>query len=132
MRPEALADELDAPAQSGLAQSAPQRRLNPRFFVDLDVSLGSDHNVYAAFAENLSVSGVFVATHQLRSIGESVEICIHLPDGTEVRGAGQVRWVRLHDEVSATPPGMGVRFIELAPAALRAIQGFLSERNPLY
>jgi uncharacterized protein (TIGR02266 family) len=131
MRSEALADALDVPAQSGLSQSAPQRRRSPRHLVDLDVSLGSDHNFYAGFTENLSVSGVFVATDRLRPIGEALEICIHLPDGSELRGIGQVRWLRLYDEVSATPPGMGVHFIELDANVAKAIETFLSQRNPL-
>ena len=132
MRPEALlVDALEVPAQSGLAQSAPQRRGKPRYLVDLDVSLGSDHNFYAGFAENLSATGVFVATHRLRPIGETIEICIHLPDGAEVRGLGQVRWVRLYDETTATPPGMGVHFIDLDPEAMRAVETFLTRREPL-
>ena len=70
-------------------QSAPQRRGSPRHLVDLYVSLGSDHNFYAGFTENLSVTGVFVATDRLRPIGETLEICIHLPGGSELRGIGQ-------------------------------------------
>ncbi len=131
MRPEALADALDGSSQSGVNPGAPQRRISPRYVVDLDVSLGSDHNFYAGFAENLSVTGVFVATHRLRPIGETIEICIHLPDGAEVRGLGQVRWVRLYDETTATPPGMGVHFLELEPEAMRAIEAFLTRREPL-
>jgi uncharacterized protein (TIGR02266 family) len=132
MRPEALADALDAPAQSGLAPSAPQRRANPRFLVDLDVSLGSDHNFYTGLAENLSVTGVFVATHRVRPIGESIEICIHLPQGPEIRGIGTVRWLRPYDETRATAPGMGVEFLELEPESLREIEAFLAEREPIF
>jgi uncharacterized protein (TIGR02266 family) len=132
MRTEALAEALQLPEESGFSAAAQQRRGSPRHFADLDVSLGSDHNFYAGLTENLSVSGVFVATHRLRAIGESLEICIHLPDGAEVRGIGQVRWVRTYDELSATPPGMGVRFIELEPDAMDAIESFLSQREPLF
>jgi uncharacterized protein (TIGR02266 family) len=132
MRSEALADALDVPAQSGLLQSAPQRRASPRHLVDLDVSLGSDHHFYAGFTENLSATGVFVATDRLRPIGETLEICIHLPGGSELRGIGQVRWVRVYDEVSATPPGMGVHFIELDASAAQAIDAFLHQKNPLH
>ena len=132
MRPEALADALDAPAQSGLVPGAPQRRANPRFLVDLDVSLGSDHHFYAGLAENLSLTGVFVATNRLRPIGESIEICIHLPNGPEIRGIGTVRWVRMYDESRATPPGMGVQFLELEPESLSQIEAFLAGREPVF
>lgn len=135
MRHEALADALDAtdaPSQSGLSPSVAQRRSNQRFLVDLDVSLGSDRNVYAGLAENLSLEGVFVATHRLQAIGENVEICIHLPGGPEIRGIGTVRWVRHYDELRATPPGMGVRFVELEPESLREIQAFLAGRESVF
>jgi uncharacterized protein (TIGR02266 family) len=108
------------------------RRGHQRFSVDLDVSLGSDHNFYSGFAENLSAGGVFVATHQLRPVGETVEVCIHLPDGTEVRAVGEVRWVRLFNPDSDMPPGMGLRFRELEPAANQAVERFLSQREPLF
>jgi uncharacterized protein (TIGR02266 family) len=108
------------------------RRGHQRFSVDLDVSLGSDHNFYSGFAENLSVGGVFVATHQLRPVGETVEVCIHLPDGTEVRAAGEVRWVRLFNSESDMPPGMGLRFGQLEPTANQAIERFLNQREPIF
>ena len=108
------------------------RRDHERFSVDLDVSLGSDHNFYSGFAENLSVGGVFVATHQLRPVGETVEVCIHLPDGTEVRAAGEVRWVRLFNSDSDMPPGMGLRFRQLEASANQAIERFLAHRDPIF
>lgn len=108
------------------------RRGHQRFSVDLDVSLGSDHNFYSGFAENLSVGGVFVATHQVRPVGEKVEISIHLPDGTEVRAVGEVRWTRLFNAESDVPPGMGLRFTELNSGADSAIESFLRQREPLF
>lgn len=128
MRPQALAEVLDEAAESGLSSAGPQRRDSERAFVDLDVSLGTDHQVYAGFTENLSVSGAFVATHRLKPVGETVQICIHLPGGGEVRGIARVRWVRLHDEASATPPGMGLTFEELEPEALPRIEAFLRQQ----
>jgi uncharacterized protein (TIGR02266 family) len=108
------------------------RREHKRHTVDLDVSLGSDHNFYSGFAENLSCGGVFVATHQIRPVGENVEVCIHLPDGSEVRAAGEVRWVRLFNPESDQPPGMGLRFSDLDVPSNQAIERFLREREPLF
>ncbi len=114
------------------AEGGGHRRADPRFSVDLDVSLGSDHNFYSGFAENLSCGGVFVATHQVRPVGEKVEVSIHLPDGTEVRAVGEVRWTRLFNAESDMPPGMGLRFIELEKASNQAIERFLCEREPIF
>jgi uncharacterized protein (TIGR02266 family) len=112
--------------------TASHRREYVRYKVDLDVSLGSDHNFYSGFAENLSAGGVFIATHLLRPVGEKVEVCIHLPNGEEIRAHGEVRWVRIFNAESDTPPGIGVRFAELDPGCEKAIESFLREREPIF
>jgi uncharacterized protein (TIGR02266 family) len=114
-----------AEAESG------HRREHSRFSVDLDVTIGSDHNFYAGFAENLSAGGVFIATHKLKPVGSKIELSITLPEG-QFRATGEVRWIRVFNEQSDTPPGMGVKFEDLDPAAVTAIQSFLARRDPLF
>lgn len=109
-----------------------RRREHSRFHVDLDVTVGSDHNFYAGFAENLSAGGVFIATHKLKPVGSKIELTINLPDGVQLRAEGEVRWIRIFNELSDTPPGMGVRFANLADASVALIQSFLSQRDPLF
>lgn len=129
---EVRAEATFAPIPS-IPTKAPQRRAHPRYSVDLDVSLGSDHNFYAGFTENLSEGGVFVATHLIKPVGERLELTIHLPDSDAViRGLGEVRWLRTYSEQSNVPPGMGVRFVELEPGSLEAIERFLERREPLF
>lgn len=113
------------------ADTAP-RREHSRFAVDLDVTVGSDHNFYAGFAENLSAGGVFIATHKLKPVGSKIELTINLPDGVQLRASGDVRWIRVFNEQSDTPPGMGVRFDGLADASVALIQKFLARRDPLF
>lgn len=108
------------------------RREHSRFHVDLDVTVGSDHNFYAGFAENLSAGGVFIATHKLKPVGSKIELTINLPDGVQIRATGDVRWIRVFNEHSDTPPGMGVRFNDLADASVALIQKFLARRDPLF
>jgi uncharacterized protein (TIGR02266 family) len=111
----------------------PARRENPRYSVDLDVSLGSDHNFYSGFAENLSTGGVFVATHALKPVGEEIEFSIHLPEmDSAVIGVGEVRWIREYNEHSDLPPGMGIRFRQLELGAKDLIARFLARREPLF
>lgn len=129
MRHAQSAKDLNATAKS---TEASQRREHQRFGVDLDVSLGSEHNFYSGFAENLSAGGVFVATHQLRPVGEKVEVCIHLPDGSEVRAMSEVRWVRTFNIESDMPPGLGLRFTELDERSNAAVERFLKQREPLF
>lgn len=114
-------------------EGEPGRRHDPRYSVDLDVSLGSDHNFYSGFAENLSIGGVFVATHLLRPVGARIEFSIHLPDmDGAVVGTGEVRWVRDFNERSDLPPGMGIRFLELNAGSNELIGRFLEQREPLF
>jgi uncharacterized protein (TIGR02266 family) len=108
------------------------RREYSRFSVDLDVTVGSEHNFYAGFAENLSAGGVFIATHNLKPVGSKIELSINLPDGVQMRAMGEVRWIRVFNEASDTPPGMGVRFSEISPEAVASIDAFLARREPLF
>jgi len=108
------------------------RRVFPRFAVELDVSLSSEHNFYAGFAENLSSAGLFIATHVAKQIGEKLDISVNLPDGHPIQCTGEVRWIREYSERSNVPPGLGIRFLDLQPADAAAIEGFLKDREPLF
>lgn len=107
-------------------------REHSRFSVDLDVTIGSDHNFYAGLAENLSAGGVFIATHELKPVGSKIELSVHLPGGARVQASGEVRWLRVFNEHSDSPPGMGVKFCTLDANSTAAIEAFLSERDPLF
>ncbi len=130
-------DESDLRREATILSVAPMldaehSREHSRFSVDLDVTVGSDHNFYAGFAENLSAGGVFIATHKLKPVGSRIELTINLPEGVQIRATGQVRWIRVFNERSDTPPGMGVRFDDLASPSVALIQGFLSRRDALF
>ncbi len=115
-----------------VSEDSGHRREHSRFSVDLDVTVGSDHNFYAGFAENLSAGGVFIATHNLKPVGSKIELCVNLPDGVQVRASGEVRWIRIFNEQSDMPPGMGVKFVDVDEASITAINAFLSRRDPLF
>jgi len=133
---EALDDE-ELRGEATILSMAPMsagghRREHSRFSVDLDVTVGSDHNFYAGFAENLSAGGVFIATHKLKPVGSRIELSVNLPDSVTVQALGEVRWIRVFNEQSDTPPGMGVKFLEIDESCVAAIQSFLSRRDPLF
>ncbi len=109
------------------------RRIFPRYSVELHVTCESDHNFYGGFAENLSAGGVFIATHTLSPVGEKMDFSITLPGAVEpIRGIGEVRWVRVYSERSDSPPGLGLRFVRLAAGAAMMIERFLTDREPLF
>jgi uncharacterized protein (TIGR02266 family) len=130
---EAQFSRIQAPATSGEHPNAVTRREHARYKVELDVSLGSDHNFYVGFVENMSAGGVFIATHMLKAVGEILELSIHVPStDAKISGTGEVRWVREYSERSNVPPGMGVHFIHLEPGSLEAIEKFLARREPIF
>lgn len=113
--------------------SESNRRQHLRYAVELDVTLSSEHNFFQGFSENISAGGVFIATHLLKPIGERMEIVLNLPDGGEpVRAIGEVRWVRRYTEASNTPPGIGLRFVDLGAEDEARIADFLKDREPLF
>ncbi|HYQ40371.1 MAG TPA: TIGR02266 family protein [Polyangiaceae bacterium] len=109
------------------------RREHERFVVELQVSVHSEHNLYAGLAENISAGGLFIATHQLQPVGSRIEVNLRMPESEEdFHIVGEVRWVRLYNEHSDTSPGLGVRFTELPAGAAAAISRFLGQREPLF
>lgn len=122
---------LDLPADEERLSLGGRR--DPRFTLHADVTVASEHNFYAGFAENLSVSGVFVATHTEHRVGDHVEFKLRIGDSEEpIRGVGEVRWVRQYSETSDAPPGVGLRFLELGDEVQRKIAEFLTGRDPLF
>jgi uncharacterized protein (TIGR02266 family) len=121
-------------ASSGtMPTDARGRREHSRYRVRLDVTVTSDHNFYAGFAENMSVGGLFIATHQIKSVGDRIDFSLLLPGSREpLRGVGVVRWVRLYSESSDVPPGMGIRFEALERGAQKRIEEFLAQREPMF
>ena len=108
------------------------RRGEARYRVDLEVGLASPHNFYGGLAENISVGGVFVATHKTLPVGERVEVAIDVPDCPYiVRGIGEVRWTRGVCSDKNVPPGIGVKFLHLEEGGEETIRRFLRDREPL-
>ena len=92
----------------------------------------SDHNFYSGLVENMSVSGVFVATHVLLRIGDRMQFSLRLGDSEElIHGTGEVKWTRQYSDTSDAPPGLGVRFVDLSCDARDRIHEFIRAREPI-
>jgi uncharacterized protein (TIGR02266 family) len=113
------------------AAPAENRRTHARYAVDLEVSMSSEHNFYAALVENISAGGIFIATHITRPVGEQLELSIALPGGLSLHCTGEVRWTRAYSENSNSKPGLGIRFLGLSPEAAGLIERFVRNREPL-
>lgn len=111
----------------------PDTRAFTRVDLSVEVSLDSEHNFFAGLSENISEGGVFVATHKLRPIGDSVTIELALPGAERpLRAACEVRWVRLYNEESDAPPGLGLMFVDLSDEDAASIRAFVEHRAPLF
>src|SRR5262245_61992158 len=94
---------------------ADQRRFE-RLDLEVEVDMFSDHNFFTGFSCNVSEGGIFVATHRVREVGSRVEVTFTLPgDETPIVARTEVKWVRVHNEESNVPPGMGLMFVDIAP-----------------
>jgi uncharacterized protein (TIGR02266 family) len=108
-----------------------ERRAVPRYAVELDVSVSSEHNFYDGLVRDMGVAGVFIATHTWHQVGELIELSINLPgENQPVKALGQVRWTR-QQTIGGADPGIGVKFVALSREALDRISGFLRTREPM-
>ncbi len=111
--------------------AAPSQRRAPRRSCELELEFTEDTHFYAGLTQDISQGGVFIATYRLLPVGSRLDLSFDLPDGTEIRTRGEVKWLR-EGACSGERPGMGVAFSELSEDALIAIHRFCSERPPLY
>jgi uncharacterized protein (TIGR02266 family) len=112
-------------------RAARERRAVPRYAVELEVTIHSEHNFYDGLVRNMGVAGVFVATHASHAVGEYIDLSIRLPGLRDpVKVIGEVRWTRQHREGS-TEPGIGIKFGAISDHDLAAVRDFLRDREPL-
>jgi uncharacterized protein (TIGR02266 family) len=114
--------------------SQDERRLAPRYAVSVAVTFESEHNFFTGLTQDLSKGGLFVATHAIRPIGESIRVRLTLPTSSEpIDAITEVRWIRPQDlPGGAGEAGMGLMFLQLTPKGKAAIKEFLSKRDSLF
>ncbi len=98
----------------------PERRTFRRIPMRAAVSLQVAGQSRGGRALDLSEGGLFLHTAAPVVVGSEVELRITLGSGQEVRAVAHV--LRRDD----TRDGFGLRFIELRPAALATIRGFVA------
>jgi uncharacterized protein (TIGR02266 family) len=83
---------------------------------------------FLGYAENLSATGAFIQSAQPRAAGSRLQMRLYLPGPGEapIVCVGEVVWTRGFGAVERRSPGMGVRFLEIAPAAIEALERLCS------
>jgi uncharacterized protein (TIGR02266 family) len=109
-----------------------QKRANPRAIAYLCIDLCSEHNFWTGLTMNISEGGVFVATHEILSVGSLVALHLELPRERRIMVLGEVRWSRAYTGDDDVPPGLGIKFVGLDLESLASIRRFMTTiREPL-
>jgi uncharacterized protein (TIGR02266 family) len=115
-----------------VAAQAAERRAYERVPLEVEVTLESDHNFYTGLTSDISVGGVFVATHALWPVGTRVCVNLSLPGFERAfRVDAEVRWIR-DGRFSTLPSGIGVRFEDLPSDMLLALTRFVQRRDTIF
>jgi uncharacterized protein (TIGR02266 family) len=107
-------------------------RRSGRSDLEVEVALQSAEGSYAAVTKNIGAGGLFVATDQLRRVGDRLGLTLTLPGSAAPLSIdSEVRWIRPRaaPERPERAQGMGVRFVGLSIEALETIEQFLRERE---
>ena len=94
----------------------------------------TESNFYTGLTQDLSGGGIFVATNQIRPMGELIKVFLTLPGQRETYEIlTEVRWVRdTTFSRSVDDPGMGLRFLQMTAGAKKAVADFLTKRDSLF
>jgi uncharacterized protein (TIGR02266 family) len=111
-----------------------ERRSSPRYQVQVEVGMQTESNFYTGLTQDLSGGGVFVATNQIRPVGERIKVLLTLPGQTEpFEILTEVRWIRSSTlSRGVDDPGMGLRFLQMSPRARKVIGDFITQRDSLF
>ncbi len=98
------------------AQSPAERRSHERYDTSLQVDYASGDTFLFASITNISEMGIFIRSEAPASRGTALTLRFAAPDGTTLEIPGVVAWVNPVRLGGENPnPGMGIRFLELAP-----------------
>ena len=117
------------------AQEPTHQRQAERHDLEIAVDLESDSNFYTGLTQNISTGGLFIATHQIKRVGDHVRLKFTLPGSPRpLEVDTEVRWIRENSSLHRTDgaSGMGVRFINMSAEDAQLIQSFLENRDSLF
>lgn len=117
------------------AKMQAQQRQAERHDLEIAVDLESDSNFYTGLTQNISTGGLFIATHQIKRVGDHVRLKFTLPGSPRpIEVDTEVRWIRENSSLHKTDgaSGMGVRFMGMSGDDAKLIEDFLKNRESLF
>jgi uncharacterized protein (TIGR02266 family) len=104
--------------------------------LEVEAALVAGNLEFSARTKNIGSGGVFVATHELRPIGDRLAVTFSLPGWeTPISVGAEVRWTRGEQTLQQQQQnldrsvGMGLQFLGVPPEVSDAIHQFLSEQE---
>jgi len=109
-------------------QKDPRRQLRVPLIVER-VPCGDGRKTFFGYARNLSCGGVFIATVNPREPGDRFDLQMTLPANSPVtlQCHCEVVWKRLFTQGGKYEPGMGLRFLDLAPDTTAQLERWLQD-----
>ena len=106
-----------------------EKREQSRAEVDVEVQYRTVQEFLGVYARNISGGGIFIRTQQPLPLNREVQLRFTIPgiDRTFMVH-GLVVWANPHPSRSSFPSGMGIKFMDLDPAAKKILADFVESR----
>lgn len=110
------------------------KRRHKRRAYETEVSLETGSQFFTGFSQNISSGGLFIATHELLQLGDTMRVRFRIPSiEEEFDVQAEVRWVRPpREDTPDQLPGMGVSFIGLSPEQSAVLNQYLDSAETLF
>ena len=105
------------------------RRTDSRAEVALSVEYEDAGGVAAAETVNLSADGMFIKTPTPAAVGTTLLLRFAVPGSQRWQCSARVVWAWRGEGQHASPPGMGIQFLNLPPEARAAIRAFVGTKT---
>ncbi|HEY3254409.1 MAG TPA: hypothetical protein VGJ91_10685 [Polyangiaceae bacterium] len=104
--------------------------------VEAELGAHSGTNFYKGLSGNdvIDSGGIFVATYQIPTIGQTLSLRVSMPGGYEFEALGIVRWTRDTPGVGGgeSQPGFGAQFTQITPEGRQLVYRYVRNREPLF
>lgn len=122
--------QLQLEDQGAAASADPAVMESKRVPLERKVILKFHHfgGFFIEYSANISLTGMFIKTEAPKLPGSIFIFEIWLGDEHRlVHGLGEVMWVRMEDQGTDRPSGMGVRFLKIDDESLAVVERVVSE-----
>ncbi|MFH1263051.1 MAG: PilZ domain-containing protein [Pseudomonadota bacterium] len=116
-----------APVEAATAEKRKHLRL-PLRVLRVETELRGE--VFFGHATNISKTGLFIQTTNPRPVGFQIKIRFEMPRfKKKIQCMAEVVWAQEFTGEKGIEPGMGLKFLDLAPEELQMLDRFVEEKT---